>query len=156
MPLHFELITPERVLYQTDAERVTLPTTEGDITVLPHHAALVAALAPGVATLVTSAGTEEVAVSGGFIEISEGQRVRVLADTAERGIDLDLSVIQEARERAEQLMNRTIHTDDVSYAAAAAALERELARERVARRAHLKRGIPTLDAAHLPKDANPV
>jgi F-type H+-transporting ATPase subunit epsilon len=156
MPLHFELITPERVLFRTEAERVTLPTSEGEITVLPHHAPIVAKLVPGIASLATAQGTEEVAVSGGFIEILEDDHVRVLADTAERGTELDLRVIQEARERAQNLMNNTIHTDDVSYAAAAAALERELARERVARRVHVARGLPTLDAANLPPDENPV
>jgi len=156
MPLHFELVTPERRVFSTEIDQVTLPTADGEITVLPHHLPLVAKLVPGIATLTTNGREEEVAVSGGFIEVIEGNHVRVLADTAERGVELDLSVIESAKARAEQVMKETVRSDDASYAMAAAALERELARERVARRAHAARRVPTLDAANLPPDENPV
>lgn len=156
MSLHVELVTPERILFKTEAERITLPTSEGEITVLPNHAPLVTKLIAGMATLVTQKGTEYVAVSGGFIEIQSDNRVRILADTAERENELDLSAIQTARERAEGVMRETVRSDDTAYAAAAAAVERELARERVARRAHAARRVPTLDAANLPPDENPV
>ncbi|MEO5927384.1 MAG: ATP synthase F1 subunit epsilon [Patescibacteria group bacterium] len=156
MPLHFELVTPERIVFKTDADRVTLPTAEGEITVLPNHVPLVARLVAGVATLVVGGVEEDVAVSGGFIEIGEGNSVRVLADTAERGTELDISVIEAATERATEVMKNVARTDDNAYAAAAAAMERELARGRVARRVHVSRRIPTLDAANLPHDKNPL
>jgi F-type H+-transporting ATPase subunit epsilon len=156
MPLHFELITPERIVFKTDADRVTLPTAEGEITVLPNHVPLVARLVAGVATLVVGGVEEEVAVSGGFIEVGEGNSVRVLADTAERGTELDISVIEAATQRAAEVMKNVARTDDNAYAAAAAAMERELARGRVARRAHASRRTPTLDASNLPHDENPL
>lgn len=156
MPLHFELVTPERVVFKTDADRITLPTAEGEITVLPHHVPLVARLVAGIAILVVGGVEEEVAVSGGFIEVGEGDKVRVLADTAERGTELDISVIEAAKARAEEVMKNTARTDDKAYAFAAAALERELAREKVARRARTARRVPTLDKSSLPHDENPV
>lgn len=156
MPLHFELVTPERVVFKTDADRITLPTAEGEITVLPHHVPLVARLVAGIATLVVGGVEEEVAVSGGFIEVGEGDNVRVLADTAERGVELDISVIEAAKIRAEEVMRNVAQTDDNAYAMAAASLQRELAREKVARRARAGRRVPTLDAANLPHDENPV
>ncbi|MFA5935295.1 MAG: ATP synthase F1 subunit epsilon [Patescibacteria group bacterium] len=156
MSLHLELVTPERILFSIEAERVTLPTAEGEITVLANHAPLVAKLVAGMMILVTKQGTEEVAVSGGFIEILKDNRVRVLADTAERGEELDLTAITAAKERAEQVMKETVRSDDTAYALAAASLERELAREKVARRAHAARRVPTVDAASLPHDENPV
>jgi F-type H+-transporting ATPase subunit epsilon len=88
---------------------------------------------------------ETVAVSGGFIHVSKDGNVMVLADTAERGEELDLSVIEEARERARQVMRKAVATDDVAFASAAAALERELARYRVASK--YKRPARTLPAA---------
>lgn len=156
MPLHFELVTPERIVFKTDADRITLPTAEGEITVLPHHVPLVARLVAGIATLVVGGVEEEVAVSGGFIEVGEGDNVRVLADTAERGVELDISVIEAAKIRAEEVMKNVAQTDDNAYAMAAASLQRELAREKVARRARAGRRVPTLDAANLPHDENPV
>lgn len=154
--MHFELITPERVVFREEARQVTLPTAEGEITILPHHVPLVAALVSGVIQLKKESGDEEIAVSGGFIEVTGDERVRVLADTAERGKELELSVIEEAKKRAEKLMQETIHRDDASFAAAAAALERELARYRVAKKYHAPRHVPTMDAANLPPNENSV
>lgn len=156
MSIHFELITPERVVFRTEVGQVTLPTTLGDITILPNHAPLVATLTPGVARLWHESSVEDVAVSGGFIEITADGHVRVLADTAERGTELDLSVIEAAKQRAEAVMKEVVRSDDVSYAAAAAALERELARYRVAIKHRGTRHAPTVDAANLPSDENPV
>jgi F-type H+-transporting ATPase subunit epsilon len=155
MSLHFELVTPERTVFKKAIDQVTLPTSMGEITILANHLPLVASLVPGVARLKTGSEEEEVAVSGGFIEVGKDS-VRVLADTAERGEELDLSVIEEAKKRAEQVMKETVKSDDVSFAAAAAALERELARFRVARKhAGRRRGVtPTMNDASIPMDQN--
>jgi len=153
--IHFELITPERVLYRQAADQVTLPTAQGEITVLPGHIGLVAALVPGIARLKIGGRIEEVAVSGGFIQVG-ADKVRVLADTAERGEELDLSVIEEARKRAEKVMKEAVRLDDNSYAAAVAAMEREMARYKLAQRRHAPRSAPTVDKASLPHDENPL
>jgi F-type H+-transporting ATPase subunit epsilon len=155
MPIHLELVTPERVLFREEVDEVTLPTREGEITVLPNHIPLIASLVAGVARLKRGKETEDVAVSGGFIEIQAGGRVRVLADTAERGHELDLSVIEKAKQRAEAVMKETTRTDDNAYAAAAAALERELARYKVVRKHRGSTRTPLVDAANLPHDENP-
>ncbi|MBI5654672.1 ATP synthase F1 subunit epsilon [Candidatus Uhrbacteria bacterium] len=153
--LKFELITPERVLYRQEAEKVTLPTANGEITVLPGHIGLVTALVPGIAKLTINGKPEEVAVSGGFIQVGKDS-VRVLADTAERGEDLDIGVIEEARKRAEKVMKEAVRLDDNQFAAAVAAMEREMARYKLVRRRPAPRNAPTVDKASLPQDENPV
>jgi len=153
--IHLELITPERVVFQQEVDQVTLPTSLGEITVLPHHMPLVATLVAGVAVLKKGDVEEDVAVSGGFIEISEGDRIRVLADSAERGFELKLDAIEAAKARAEKVMAEAVSTDDATFAAAAAALERELARYRVAHKHRGATRIPTIEAANLPPDQNP-
>lgn len=151
MSIQFELITPERVVFRKEADKITLPTAEGEITVLPGHIGLVAALVPGIARLKTAEGEEEVAVSGGFIQVG-GDRVRVLADTAERGEELDLSVIEEAKRRADKVMKEAVRLDDNQYAAAVAAMEREMARYKLAqKRRHVPRSGPTIDTESVPK-----
>ena len=140
MPLQFELVTPERVVFQEEVDEVTLPTSEGEISVLPNHIPLVATLVAGVAKLKRATGVEEVAISGGFIEIQKGNKVRVLADSAERGAELDLKTIEEAKNRAEKVMKETSRKDEAAYGLAVAAMERELARYQVARRHHTNRG----------------
>ena len=146
--LDFELITPERTLFRLKVDQVTLPTTMGDVTILPHHVPLIAELAPGILHLRSGNDEEEVAVAGGFIQVDQEGRIRVLSNLAERGEELDLSVIEKAKERAMQVMQEAVRLDDESFARAAAALEREFARERLARRIH-KRG-------HAPKIAKPI
>lgn len=153
--MHFELITPERVVFKQEVDQVTLPTSEGEITILSNHLPLVATLVPGIAQLKKGNIIEDVAVSGGFIEVVAGNRIRVLADTAERGIELDLGAIETAKERAENIMKETVRSDDASFATAAAGLERELARYRVAKK-HASRRAPTIDSANLPPDENPI
>jgi len=132
--LEFELITPERKVFHLRVEQVTLPTTEGEVTLLPNHVPLVAEIAPGIVHLKHGNDEEEVAVAGGFLQVNADGRVRVLADFAERGHELDLTVITEAKERAIQVMQEAVRLDDESFARAAVALEREFARERLALR----------------------
>jgi len=129
-----ELTTPERIVSRIEADEVTLPTQEGEITILPGHVPLVGVLVSGMMTI--RAGGEEsyVAVSGGFIEIQPGSKVIILADTAERAEELDLKKVEEARERAQKMLREQRGADDVSAAAMMAELNRELARLKVARR----------------------
>ncbi len=155
MMLHFKLVTPERVVFETDVDEVTLPTTSGEITILPHHIPLVATLVPGVARLKKGKVEEDVAVSGGFIEINENSQVHVLADTAERGFELKFDAIEAAKERAENVMREAVRSDETAYASAMAGLERELARYRVAHKHRTSTHVPMIDRSDVPKDENP-
>ena len=136
-----ELTTPERVVFKIEADEVTLPTQEGEITVLPGHVPLVAVLVPGMMTVRSGGEESYVAVSGGFIEIQPGSQVVILADTAERAEELDLKKVEEARERAQKTLLEQRGMDDVSAAAVLAELNREMARLKVARR-HGSRSAP--------------
>ena len=140
--LTLELTTPERTVLKDEYDSLTLPTETGEITVLPGHVPLVANLASG--TAVARKGREEtyLAVSGGFVEVRGDGRVILLADTAERAEELDLEALEAAKARAEKLLTETRQADDVSSAAAYAALERELARIRTVR-THRARKNPT-------------
>lgn len=144
MNILFKLVTPERTVFQEEVVSVTLPTEDGEITVLPGHISLVSKLKPGVAELKRPDGSvDEVAVSGGFIQVLKGSQVTVLADTAERGVELSLEAIEEAKERAEKIMKEKIAAGDMRYADAAAHLERELARYKAATRYARRKGIRT-------------
>lgn len=136
--LSFKIVTPERIVFEDTVDAVILPTVEGEITVLPHHIPLVSLLAAGVLRI--KKGTEEtpLAVSGGVIEV-DGKRVVVLADTAERADELEEDKIEKAREAAQKLMAEK-RSDTEGFAEASAALERELARLKVARRYRRSRG----------------
>jgi len=132
VPLHLEVITPERAVYEEDVDMVIAPASEGYVGILPHHAPLFTTLGPGEFR-VKRGGVEEVlAVFGGFIDV-RGDRVVVLTDAAEHAEQIDSARAHEARERAQQ----ALAAGPVSAAdeqRARAALQRALVRLRVSER----------------------
>ncbi len=103
MPLHLEVITPERKVYEDDVDMVVAPASEGYVGILPHHVPLFTTLGPGEFK-VKKGGVEEVlAVFGGFMDV-RSDRVVVLTDVAEHAEEIDANRAQEARERAQQVL----------------------------------------------------
>jgi F-type H+-transporting ATPase subunit epsilon len=129
VPLHLEVITPERGVYEDDVDMVIAPASEGYVGILPHHAPLFTTLGPGEFR-VKKGGVEEVlAVFGGFMDV-RADRVVVLTDAAERVEEIDTRRAQEARERAQQaLAAGALSAADEQRARAA--LQRALVRLRV-------------------------
>lgn len=130
--LSLKIVTPERVVFEDNVDSVTAMTENGEITVLPNHVPLVSLLRAGEMRLVNAGKETMLAVSTGLIEIRPGNIIIILADTAERSEELDLQKIEEAKKLAEQRLVESRNSNDVSFADAAAHLERELARYRVA------------------------
>lgn len=82
MPLHFELVSPEKLLLSGEAEMVSLPGGEGDMGILPGHAPLITSLRPGVIEVEGMADAAGgIFIAGGFAEIA-GDRLTVLAEEA--------------------------------------------------------------------------
>ncbi|MDD5342313.1 MAG: F0F1 ATP synthase subunit epsilon [Patescibacteria group bacterium] len=135
--INFQIVTPERVVYNDEIDQVSLPTPMGEITVLPHHVPLITALSAG--ELRVKKGTDEVpmAISAGFAEI-QPNKVVVLAETAERAEEIDIERAKEAHQKAEELL-KTRRTDQKEFAAVMSKIEKELARLRVAERHRTKR-----------------
>lgn len=129
--IKFQIVTPERVVLEEDIRQVSLPTKSGEITVLPDHIPLVAGLMPGVLEIKTKDGQSEIiAVSGGFLEVQKN-KVVILADTAERGHEIDLERAEEARRRAEELKEKAEHGQ---FADISARISKELAREKAVKK----------------------
>ena len=155
MSFRFRLVTPERTLIDAEMTSVTLPTPNGEIEVLSNHAELATLLVPGIIRYVTKERqTEEVAVSGGFLHVSPDKLATALTETAERGEELDLSVIEEAKQRAETIMKQAVAKDEASYATAAAALQRELARFKVATKHRHARSLPVFEQGSIKEGEN--
>jgi F-type H+-transporting ATPase subunit epsilon len=130
--LRLDIVTAERMVYSEDVDEVIAPGVEGQLGILPHHSPLMTMLSPGE-LVVKQDGTEVIlAVSGGFMEVRP-DRVIVLADTAERAEEIDLSRAEEARKRAEVAKAEAPAGAEASLAAEAA-LQRALTRLKIARR----------------------
>jgi F-type H+-transporting ATPase subunit epsilon len=103
MPLHLEVITPERKVYEDDVDMVVAPASEGYVGILPHHVPLFTTLGPGEFK-VKKGGVEEIlAVFGGFMDV-RSDRVVVLTDAAEPAEEIDASRAQQARDAAQQVL----------------------------------------------------
>jgi len=107
-----------------------VPTTSGEITILPDHIPLVSVLQPGVIEVKRADNVVEImSVSGGFIEVLK-DKIVILADTAERAEELDEERIKEAQKRADELKKNAKASDDIDFADVSARIEKELARLR--------------------------
>ena len=68
---HFELVSPERVLFSGDVESVVAPGADGDMTILKDHAPLMTTLRPGVVSVTDAAGkSSKLFVRGGFADVN--------------------------------------------------------------------------------------
>lgn len=132
MKLHFELITPERVVVSKEIDSVSLPTPDGEITILPHHIPLVSLLVPGELILRSGVDAEHIAVSHGFLQVSSNSSIKVLVDTAEKAEEIKVDLAEEAKQRAREAMKT--QPDKMAYFKAKLQHDKSLVRLKVAKR----------------------
>ena len=131
--LLLELVSPERQYISTEVDEVYAPGAEGDLGILPDHAAFFCALRPGEFRYTVGGNVEYAVVNGGFLEVKEN-KVTVLADGAELGIEIDIEDALRCKLQAEQDFEAAKTKDAEVYNAAEAKLARELIRINVAER----------------------
>ena len=134
MPIKLEIVTPERLVFDETVDGVTLPGSEGELGVLPHHAPLVSNLGAGELRLRKGGQEESFAIVGGFLQVLP-DKVVVMAETADMAAEIDLEKAQEARRQAEAALESGYH-EGADLSAARAALQQALIRIRVAERRH--------------------
>ncbi len=102
MALHFELVSPARLLFSGDVTSVIIPGTEGEMTILPQHAPVLSTLRPGYVTVAKDGGAvEKIFVRGGFAEVN-AKGLTVLAETAIPMAELDASAMNAQIKSAEE------------------------------------------------------
>ena len=134
MPLQLEIVTPERLAYSDEVDSVQLPGSEGELGVLPHHAPLVSTLGVGELRIRKAGQEESFAIAGGFLQVRP-DKVVVMAELADMASDIDLEKAQAARRDAEKALE-TGFDEGADLAAARAALQVALLRQRIAERRH--------------------
>jgi F-type H+-transporting ATPase subunit epsilon len=136
LTLHVTIVTAQRTVFEGDSEMVNAPGSEGQLGILPRHAPLLTTLGVGELRVRQHGVDEGFFVGGGFLEVNNNV-VTVLADDAEHASSIDEAHAQEARRRAQTLLEQ--RGTDVDQATAAAELERAVGRLRVAE-LHRRRG----------------
>ena len=124
--LQLEVVTPERRVLSEPVSSVTVPGRNGEMQILPGHAALISELKTGVLAYNQDGTTHQLHVSGGFVEVSD-DRVSVLAEIAERPEEIDAARARLAREHTEKQLSAWSGTEE-DFEKARVKLERSMVR----------------------------
>jgi F-type H+-transporting ATPase subunit epsilon len=98
---HFDLVSPEKLLFSGDVDQVDVPGAEGDFGVLAEHAPFVSVIRPGILTIYNQSETRRIVVFGGFAEVSP-TGLTILADQAMPVEDIDAASITAAIKDTEE------------------------------------------------------
>ena len=134
------LMASDHMVYDGDAERVSLMTTEGSIGILAHHTNIITAVVPGVVDYVPAhasdsgqKGKQTVVVSDGLLKV-ENNDVMILVDTAERPEEIDEKRAERAEQKAREALKRANSSRDIALAGAE--LSRAMSRLKASRNKH--------------------
>jgi len=133
MKINLQILTPEKVAYTDKVDQISVPTREGEITILPNHIPLVSLMAHGELLVKNDSKEISMAVWGGFVEVRPDEVV-VMTDVAERAEEIDEQKAEEARQKAENTLKEKDRLSDVAFTDAAAILEKSLTRLRVVKK----------------------
>jgi F-type H+-transporting ATPase subunit epsilon len=133
--IKLNIVTIEGIVFKSEqVESITLPTSEGVLTVKPDHVPLFANVISGEIEIdETNERKTLLAISKGILQINPNSIINILADTAETAEDIDLTRAAEAKKRAEEYLKQK-NIEDVEFARIQAKIEKELARIQVGKK----------------------
>lgn len=136
--IQLKIATPERLILEEEVDQVSLPTKMGEITILPSHIPLIVELEYG--ELLAKKNGEDIpfAIWGGLVEVNDN-RVVVLSDVAEFVEEIEIKKVEEAKKKAEELMQKKGEFTEEEYTDLIYGYERELARLKVAENYKIKK-----------------
>jgi F-type H+-transporting ATPase subunit epsilon len=117
MTFHLTIVTPEKTVLDTEVDELIVPTTTGELAILPHHVSLFTQLAEGELVMKHNGKSDVFVVVGGFVEVGE-KSTTILADYAAHGKDISAVEAQKAKERAEKAMKEKKSVVDFAIAEA--------------------------------------
>ncbi len=123
--LLLEIVTPDRKVLSQEVDYVGAPGIEGEFGIMANHIPFLSALGIGNLHYNDGARTHYVFVSGGFAEVGNN-KVTILAEVAEKAVEIDVARAQKAQEKAKARMAKA--KDSIESARAQAALHRAIAR----------------------------
>ena len=137
--LTFKIATPERLVFEdAELESVSLPTFQGEITVLPDHIPLVAKIVPGEVIARKKTGEQMLMTMQGFMRLDKQGNIVVLSDYAVRSEDVELAKVEEAKKKAQETMKEQLSGRD--FVIAEAELRKTLLELKIAQK---RRGVKT-------------
>ncbi len=131
--LKLEIVTPDALTFSGEVEMVTLPGSEGEMGVYPHHVPLMTQLVPGEVIVRKDGQDTYLAVGEGFVEVT-GESVAILTDMAIKSDAIDEAKAEEARRKADARLAE--HIEESEMAMINASLAKATAQLEVKRRRH--------------------
>ena len=127
---HLQIVTPDRMVYDGEAEKIIVRTVAGDVCILPHHIDYAVPLAIGEAKVTDGQGNTRLAACNNGMLSVHGDEVRVVAVTFEWADDIDLERARRAEESAKEMLEK-LQREDQDFTVAEARLKRALTRIQV-------------------------
>ncbi|MGM0410072.1 MAG: F0F1 ATP synthase subunit epsilon [Bacillota bacterium] len=123
--IKLDIVTPERVAYSEDIERLVATAIDGDIGILPGHTPLVTGLVPSVLKVIKDGKEILISVSDGFMDVKP-EEINVVVRTAEFPEEIDVERAKAAKQRAEKRLDK--NDKKTNEARAKSAMQRAIAR----------------------------
>lgn len=121
--LQLKVITPRKIVIDKHVSSVTVPTTDGEITILPHHAHLFSLLIEGIVKIKSAENEDDLAIGGGYLE-TNGKTVTVLVSRAYGQGEIDKNLTDKAVEEAKHILSKS--TDEKERAEAMTIIRRSV------------------------------
>jgi F-type H+-transporting ATPase subunit epsilon len=111
MKLALDIITPTNTVLSEEVDELTIPTVDGELSILPNHVNLLTKIAPGEMVIRKGTKNDLFAITGGFLEIANNH-VNVLADYAIHADAIEIAKVEAAKQRAEKAMKEKLTEED--------------------------------------------
>lgn len=121
--IRLKVITPRKIVMDKQVNSVTVPTSDGEITVLPHHVHLFSLLVEGIVKIKTTDNEDDLAIGGGYLE-TNGETVNVLVSRAYGQNEIDKNLTDKAVEQAKLILSKS--SDDKERAEAMTIIRRSV------------------------------
>lgn len=121
--IRLKVITPRKIVMDKQVNSVTVPTSDGEITVLPHHAHLFSLLVEGIVKIKKDGSEDDLAIGGGYLE-TNGETVTVLVSRAYGQNEIDKNLTDKAVEQAKLILSKS--TDENERAEAMTIIRRSV------------------------------
>lgn len=121
--LRLKVITPRKIVMDKQVSSVTVPTADGEITILPHHAHLFSLLVEGIVKIKSEENEDDLAIGGGYLE-TNGKTITVLVSRAYGQNEIDKNLTDKAVEQAKLILSKS--TDEKERAEAMTIIRRSV------------------------------
>ena len=121
--IRLKIITPRKIVIDKQVNSVTVPTADGEITILPHHVHLFSLLIEGIVKIKDAGNEDDLAIGGGYLE-TNGETVTILVSRAYGQEEIDRDLTDKAVEEAKNILSKS--TDEKERAEAMSILRRSV------------------------------